>query len=75
MDTSNLSQYDDETAVERLDEQRVRGQVSSAWNIGDNPNGGYLVSLITRALAQEAPSRGPGMRSNASSDVSPVPMV
>ena len=52
MDTSNLSQYDDETAVERVDEQRFRGRVSSAWNIGGNPNGGYLVSLITRALSE-----------------------
>jgi acyl-CoA thioesterase len=47
-----LSQYDDETAVERVDEQRYRGRVSSAWNIGGNPNGGYLVSLITQALSQ-----------------------
>ncbi len=52
MDTSNLSQYDDETAVERVDERRFSGRVSSAWNIGDNPNGGYLVSLITQALEQ-----------------------
>ena len=47
-----MSHYDDETAVERVDEQRFRGRVSSAWNIGGNPNGGYLVSLITRALSQ-----------------------
>ncbi len=48
----DLSQYDHETAVERLDERRFRGQVSGRWNIGDNPNGGYLVSLITQALSQ-----------------------
>ena len=47
-----MSQYDDETAVERLDEQRFQGRVSGAWNIGDNPNGGYLLSLITRAFSQ-----------------------
>lgn len=50
MDT--LSQYDDETALRRLDERRFQGQVHSAWNIGDNPNGGYLLSLITQALAE-----------------------
>lgn len=52
MDTSSLSQYDDETAVERVAERRFLGRVSSQWNIGDNPNGGYLVSLITQALSQ-----------------------
>ena len=45
-----MSQYDDETAVERIDDHRWRGRVSAAWNIGDNPNGGYLLSIATRAL-------------------------
>jgi len=45
-----VSQYDDETAVEQIDEHRWRGRVSAAWNIGDNPNGGYLQSLASRAL-------------------------
>jgi acyl-CoA thioesterase len=48
MDT--VSQYDDETAVERIDEHRFKGRVNGAWNIGDNPNGGYLLSLTSRAL-------------------------
>lgn len=52
MDTVSLNQYDDETTVERIDEQRFRGQVNGNWNIGDNPNGGYLVSLVTQALSQ-----------------------
>jgi acyl-CoA thioesterase len=47
-----LSQYDEETAVARLDERRFQGRVSGAWNIGDNPNGGYLLSLITEAFSQ-----------------------
>lgn len=47
-----MSQYDEETAVERLDGHRFRGRVSGNWNIGDNPNGGYLVSLVTEAVAQ-----------------------
>ncbi len=45
-----MSQYDDETAVEQIDDGRWRGRVSSAWNIGDNPNGGYLLSIAARAL-------------------------
>ena len=47
-----MSQYDTETAVERIDEGRFRGHVDGNWNIGDNPNGGYLVSIITQALTQ-----------------------
>lgn len=45
-----MSQYDDETAVEQIDDHRWRGRVSAAWNIGDNPNGGYLLSIATGAL-------------------------
>ena len=29
------------------------GRVARAWNIGDNPNGGYLTSLIVRAMEDE----------------------
>ena len=31
------------------------GQVQAAWNIGDNPNGGYLLALAAQALRQAAP--------------------
>ena len=47
-----MSQYGDETAVEQIDDGRWRGHVSPAWNIGDNPNGGYLLSITTRALQE-----------------------
>jgi acyl-CoA thioesterase len=33
------------------------GQVSSAWNIGANPNGGYLLALAAQALHQRTPTQ------------------
>ncbi|MDA1075454.1 MAG: thioesterase family protein [Proteobacteria bacterium] len=46
-----LSQFDRETSVTRIDDNHFRGHLSPAWNIGDNPNGGYLVSNVLRALS------------------------
>ena len=48
--TEPLSQYDAETAVELLEDGRFSAHVSDRWNIGDNPNGGYLTSIALRAL-------------------------
>lgn len=33
------------------------GQVDAAWNIGANPNGGYLLALVGRALQQALPAQ------------------
>jgi acyl-CoA thioesterase len=33
------------------------GQVDPAWNIGANPNGGYLLALVGQALAQALPAQ------------------
>ena len=33
------------------------GQVSPAWNIGANPNGGYLLALAAQALRQRTPAQ------------------
>jgi acyl-CoA thioesterase len=33
------------------------GQVSPAWNIGDNPNGGYLLALAAQALRLRTPQQ------------------
>ena len=33
------------------------GQVQPAWNIGANPNGGYLLALAAQALRQTTPSQ------------------
>ncbi len=45
-------QFDRETAVEALGDGRWSTQVVSDWNIGDNPNGGYLVGSAVRAAIE-----------------------
>ncbi|MEM7093215.1 MAG: thioesterase family protein [Actinomycetota bacterium] len=45
--------FDEETRIEPLDENRWRVNLSGNWNIGDNPNGGYLLAPLQRAM-QEA---------------------
>lgn len=49
-----MSQYDTETAISQQSENVWTGTLSQAWNIGDNPNGGYLVSIALNALTQSA---------------------
>ena len=51
--------FDQETAVVRIEENLWRGHVHSSWNIGDNPNGGYLISIVIRALAEVLPHPDP----------------
>lgn len=36
----------------RIDEHRWSAHVNSRWHIGDNPNGGYLLTIAARALQQ-----------------------
>ncbi len=50
-----MNQYDTETALTRRSDDVWEGRVSAAWNIGDNPNGGYLIAIVQRALAELAP--------------------
>jgi acyl-CoA thioesterase len=45
--------FDEETRATKSADGQWRGVVSPEWNIGDNPNGGYLLSLISSALSQE----------------------
>lgn len=44
-------QFDEETKLIPVDETRWRTHVSSQWHIGDNPNGGYLLAPLARAMA------------------------
>ena len=44
------SPFDIETAVISDGPGRYRAQVSSAWNIGENPNGGYLIAIALQAM-------------------------
>lgn len=51
--------FEAETLVEQLTDTRYAAHVSPAWSIGDNPNGGYLVSIVLRALAEQVPHPDP----------------
>ncbi|MBJ30907.1 MAG: TesB-like acyl-CoA thioesterase 3 [Acidimicrobiaceae bacterium] len=57
--TGGTSNFDRETAVEPLGPGRFSVQVSDRWNIGDNPNGGYLVSMALQALRHLGPHQDP----------------
>ncbi len=59
-----MSQFDDDTRVTPLDDELPEGAGSAAsfaghvhpvWNIGNNPNGGYLLALAARAIQQRTP--------------------
>ncbi len=54
-----MSHFDDETAVVPLGENRYSAVLSDRWNIGDNPNGGYLVSIALQAMRDLGPHRDP----------------
>ena len=55
-----MSIWASETAVLRRSPGEYEARVSGAWNIGENPNGGYLVSIalqaMSAALADSTPS-------------------
>jgi acyl-CoA thioesterase len=46
--------FDRDTAVSAAGAGSYTASVSSAWNVGDKPNGGYLLAIAARAMAAEA---------------------
>lgn len=46
-----MFEFDRDTRVERVSEGRYVGLLDRGWNIGDNPNGGFLLSIISAACA------------------------
>lgn len=52
-----MSVFDDDIHLTPLDEDSFTGQVQPAWNIGANPNGGYLLALAARALQLRTPQQ------------------
>lgn len=47
-----MTEFDDDTLV-TADEGGYRAEVSARWNVGDKPNGGYLMALVARAAVAE----------------------
>jgi len=58
-----MSHFDDDTLLTPLPAETgdtraaFAGQVQPHWNIGNNPNGGYLLALAAQALRQHAPAQ------------------
>lgn len=53
--------FDSETAVRRVDTDRFEADMSTAWWVARGPNGGYLASVILRAMTEtvDDPQRTP----------------
>lgn len=49
------NQFDSETALTLQSPGQWTGQIDRNWNIGANPNGGYLVAIAMTALRELAP--------------------
>ncbi len=58
--TAGDYQFDDETRGEALAESGTFGvNIASSWNIGENPNGGYLSATTLRAMREIAQQPDP----------------
>ncbi len=54
-----LHAFDRGTAIRPLGDGRFAAEVEPDWNIGDAPNGGYLVSIALSGVAQSLPHPHP----------------
>ena len=52
-------EFDEDTAVTAAGGGAYRIDISPRWNVGDKPNGGYLLALALRAAAAELPHPHP----------------
>ncbi len=48
-----VSQFIDETTFEKREENHWYGHLNENWNIGNVPNGGYLLAVVLRAMKQQ----------------------
>ena len=53
------TEFDTDTALTDLGDGRFAGEITGRWMIGGGPNGGYIASIILRALMASAPQPDP----------------
>ena len=51
-----MSQFVNETSLKRESKNSWTGVLNDNWNIGDVPNGGYLLAVVLRAMQEEVSS-------------------
>lgn len=56
---ATVAVFDVDTRVERVSDSSFTGFVDKGWSISGNPNGGYLLSLISSAIAEVLPHPDP----------------
>ncbi len=54
-----MSQFARETAVEQIADNRWRGELCRGWRIGQGLNGGYVLAVAGRVLAEALPHPDP----------------
>lgn len=47
-----MSEFWQDTSIEKIGDNLWRGQVSERWNVGTVPNGGYLMAIAARTLRE-----------------------
>lgn len=54
-----MTQFEMDTAVERVTENHYRGELVEGWRVGAVPNGGYVMAVAGRALRDALPHKDP----------------
>ena len=54
-----MSWFEQATAVEKVTDDLWRGEIHPGWRIGQVPNGGYVLAIAGRALAEALPHPDP----------------
>lgn len=54
-----MAAFEDDTAVTRLADGLYEAELTDRWNIGQVPNGGYVLAVVGRALAAALPQPHP----------------
>lgn len=52
-----MNSFDEETRVSQTETGRYTAELSDRWNIGANPNGGYVAAIAVRAMLAELEDR------------------